>query len=223
MRDRDSLEELQRMGVPDAKVRLTADAVLTLAQQKKEQGLALLKKFGAAEGKSLVGISVRNWQSEENYLRELAQAADILIVERDVQIVLLPLQYPVDAHACKKVQQYMQHKDAAIILDAPCDTEQFLSVMGNLSLLIGMRLHALIFSAVMEVPFIAMSYDPKIDSFVKEAEGDSVGAINDFTATDIVALADKLFAGDDKCTQRLENLRSKALEKFQLAFALLRK
>ena len=43
--------------------------------------------------------------------------------------------------------------------------------MGNFQLLIGMRLHALIFAAVMERPFVAISYDAKIDGFVKDING----------------------------------------------------
>jgi polysaccharide pyruvyl transferase WcaK-like protein len=41
-----------------------------------------------------------------------------------------------------------------------------LSVVGNLDLLVGARLHSLIYSAVMDVPMIGVSYDPKIDSFL---------------------------------------------------------
>lgn len=42
-----------------------------------------------------------------------------------------------------------------------------MSLIGNLDLLIGIRLHALIFAALMHVPFIGISYDPKINSFLQ--------------------------------------------------------
>ena len=149
----------------------------------------------------------------------MAKAADALVEQNNVQIVLLPLQYPADVTACRKLQQFM--KEDAVILDAAFDTEQFLALMGNFSLLIGMRLHALIFAAVMEVPFIALSYDPKIDGFVKEVEGTNIGAIEIFVSEDLVIAAQNVLKLENISNERLIQLREKALENSQLAFALL--
>ena len=220
VRDTDSLLELERIGVDSEKVRLTADAVLTLAQADKEQGLELLQGFNVSQDKKVVAISVRSWGSSNKYLQELAKAADALAIQNEVQIVLLPLQYPADVAACKKLQQFMEQD--AIILDAAFDTEQFLALMGNFSLLIGMRLHALIFAAVMEVPFIALSYDPKIDGFVKEINGTNIGAIEKFAADDLIIAAQKTLEFENTGNERLVQLRTKALENSQLAFELLK-
>ena len=221
VRDTDSLDELRRLGVTDTKIRLTADAVLTLAQGNKEQGLNLLEKFGLGQNKPIVAISVRSWGSSDKYLQEMAKAADVLSLENDAQIALLPLQYPADVVACKKLQQFMKRE--AVILDAAFDTEQFLGLMGNFSLLIGMRLHALIFAAVMETPFIALSYDPKIDGFVKEVAGTNIGAIDNFAAEALVKATKAILKNDNNSNERLEQLREKALQNTQLAFELLRR
>lgn len=222
VRDTDSLEELARIGVVLEKVRLTADAVLTLAQAEKEQGLHLLQKFNVSKDKKLVAISVRSWGSSDKYLQEMAKAADALVKQSDVQIVLLPLQYPADVRACKKLQQFMKQEDV-VILDAAFDTEQFLALMGNFSLLIGMRLHALIFAAVMETPFIALSYDPKIDGFVKEVAGTNIGAIENFASEELVAESQKMLEIGNTGNECLARLRAKALENSQLAFELLKR
>lgn len=221
VRDADSLEELRRMGIPEQKVVLTADAVLTLPQAEKEQGRLLLSSFDVPIGKKLIAVSVRKWQEEERYLKELAAAADVLIEKYDAHVVLLPLQYPADVGACRKMQQYIKNSAGCTVLDAACDTEMFLSLIGNFSLLIGMRLHALIFAAVMHVPFVGVSYDPKIDGFIKEVGGISAGQINRLAAPDVVAAVEKAADSDDESWRRLEVLRSKAMENISMAFSLL--
>ncbi len=42
-----------------------------------------------------------------------------------------------------------------------------LSIIGNMDLLVGVRLHSLIYAAIMGVPLIGISYDPKCTAFLK--------------------------------------------------------
>ncbi|WP_405380728.1 polysaccharide pyruvyl transferase CsaB [Phascolarctobacterium sp.] len=223
VRDRDSLYELRRIGIPAEKVQLTADAVLTLPQESKEQGAQLLERFHVPPKKMLVALSVRKWQEDDRYLLELAKAADKLCMEYDAHIVLLPLQYPVDVEPCQRLQHFMVHKDESTILAADCDTEQFLSLMGNFDLLIGMRLHALIFAAVMELPFVAVSYDPKIDGFVKDINGITAGSVDNLQAAQVVAAVKQALARGGSCRGMLDKLRAKAMANAEQAMALLTK
>lgn len=221
VRDQDSLYELRRIGVPAEKVQLTADSVLTLPQESKEKGLELLQQFGVPQDKMLIAISVRKWQEDDKYLLELAKAADILAKEYKAHIVLLPLQYPVDVAACNRLQHFMRRKADSTVLETGCDTEQFLSLMGNFNLLIGMRLHALIFAAVMELPFVAVSYDPKIDGFVKDINGISAGAVETLQAAQVVSSARKALASANAAHGLLDTLRAKAFLNAKEAFDLL--
>ena len=223
VRDQDSLYELRHIGIPAEKVQLTADAVLTLPQEGREQGRQLLNEYRVPRDKMLIAISVRKWQEDDRYLLELAKAADILSCEYDAHVVILPLQYPVDVAACERLQHFMVHKECSTVLKADCDTEQFLSLMGNFQLLIGMRLHALIFAAVMERPFVAVSYDPKIDGFVKDINGVTAGSVANLQSTQVVAAAKKALAPATYCRGRLNKLRSKAMLNAKQALALLTK
>ena len=222
VRDQDSLYELRRIGIPAEKVQLTADAVLTLPPEGLEQGRKLLEKFQVPQDKMLLAVSVRKWQDDDRYLLELAKAADSLSEEFGAHVVLLPLQYPVDVEACARLQHFMVHKDNSTVLAADCDTEQFLSLMGNFDLLIGMRLHALIFAAVMELPFAAVSYDPKIDGFVKDIDGLTAGRVESLQAAQVVAAA-KQALSRGCCGDRLQKLRAKAMLNARQALALLTK
>ena len=63
---------------------------------------------------------------------------------------------------------------------------ELLSLVGNMDLLLGIRLHALIFAGVMGVPMIGLSYDPKIDRFLASVGEDSVGSLESVTVEAIL-------------------------------------
>ena len=47
--------------------------------------------------------------------------------------------------------------------------------------MVGVRLHSLIYSAVMGIPMIGISYDPKVDSFLASIQQPTLCDIQDFT------------------------------------------
>lgn len=223
VRDKDSLYELKRIGVPEEKVLLTADAVMTLPQEDREAGAKLLRDFSVPQNKMLVGISVRKWQDDDRYLLELAKAADMLAAKYSAHIVLLPLQYPVDVAACSRLRDLMARKSDSTVLEADCSTEEFLSLTGNFDILLGMRLHALIFAAVMDIPFAAVSYDPKVDGFIKDINGVCAGRVDRLEAGQIVAAAEKAMTRQTKGKSLLQELQKKSMLNAEQAFSLLRK
>ena len=55
-----------------------------------------------------------------------------------------------------------------------------MSIIGNVDILVGVRLHALIHAAIMGVPMIGVSYDPKINSFLHSVGMKAMCSIYDF-------------------------------------------
>ena len=175
VRDEGSRQELRDLGISRPPIRVTADPVLSLQPVSLTAGSEKIAKTGLSLEKPLVGISVRDWHDCDGFSKELAGVADRLSVEHDAQIVFLSMQSPEDVRAAQLVIEKMH--SPALVLNGSLDTRELLSMIGNLDLLLGVRLHALIFAAVMDVPMVGISYDPKIERFLQmigEPETESI-------------------------------------------------
>ncbi|HBT71457.1 MAG TPA: polysaccharide pyruvyl transferase CsaB, partial [Lysinibacillus sp.] len=111
---------------------------------------------------SYISVSVRDWPSAIAYKEKIAHSLDELVRQGE-QIVFLPMHGEHDLKTSQEVAALMKEK--SLIAPADLSIEEKIAVIGQSQLLIGMRLHSLIFSAIYATPFIAISYDPKIDAF----------------------------------------------------------
>lgn len=57
-----------------------------------------------------------------------------------------------------------------------------LSIIGCMDLLVGVRLHSLIYAAIMGVPLIGISYDPKCTAFLNSVGLDKLSTRDGYTA-----------------------------------------
>lgn len=183
VRDRESAEFLQSLGVQRSRIKLTADVVFLLDKMPLDDGRVLLNRYGVGTATAgLVGVAVRSWEGDRHF-GALVDALD-QIADQGKQLLLIPFQYPGDMACARKLQRALRHPSK--ILEQACDTGEMLSVIGNLDCLIGMRLHSLIFAAVMGVPFVALEYDPKVRGFVESVGGSSAGYLNTLTTDSIL-------------------------------------
>ena len=225
VRDEDSAEELARMGVPAAKVEVTADSVLTLNPASKLDGKEILAKAGLDPYKPIIGISVRDWPENQRCLQQLAVALGNLSERYHAQIAVLPLQMSMDLKSSQMLVEYLpKTRNRVVLVKGNYSTEEFLSIVGSFRLLIGMRLHALIFAAVMRVPLMAISYDPKVDSFVKAIGAQAVGTVQTLESAKVEKAAEELW-GNELILQeeRIAAMRKLAQSNAVKAFELLQR
>ncbi|MFA4858634.1 MAG: WecB/TagA/CpsF family glycosyltransferase, partial [Candidatus Margulisiibacteriota bacterium] len=108
-----------------------------------------------------IGIAARTPLKNGKWLaHNLAAAADQLIESHRAQISFLPMQ-PRDLTFINQIQKHMKNPSRIIKLDM----ENLFSKIRGLDLLLGIRLHALIFAALSGIPCIALAYDPKVAAF----------------------------------------------------------
>lgn len=225
VRDEESKSELVRLGIPEEQVHVTADAVLSLDTVSRFKGMDILKKAGLDLEKPVIGVSVRHWEDDKLCLQELGKALHRIGEDQGAQVVLLPLQNPVDIPVCDDLSFYIPDipQSKVVLLHDKYTTEEFLSIIANFKLLVGMRLHALVFAAVMQVPFLAISYDPKVDAFVKAVDGVLAGTISSLREEDVVREAKKLWDDPlEKQKERLDALRQLSQSNVEQALSLLK-
>ena len=165
VRDDGSLDDLKSMGFASDSIHVTSDAVFSLPEAGKKKVSGCWKKWGwilPTGG----GLCLRHWKGEKRFIREFARTADRLKEQFQAQIVFVPLQFPADGELSAQVAETMENRQDVFILDQKFSTQEYQDLISSFHLLIGMRLHALVFAAINDVPFMAISYDPKVDRFV---------------------------------------------------------
>ncbi|MEW5935139.1 MAG: polysaccharide pyruvyl transferase family protein, partial [Bacillota bacterium] len=94
----------------------------------------------------------------------------------------------------------------------------------ELDLVIGMRLHALIFAVAAGVPVVGVSYDPKVESFLAEVGCPQAGTPSHLDADRLVELATRVLNDGDlhrSIGQKASLLRDLAWENARATVQLL--
>jgi polysaccharide pyruvyl transferase CsaB len=180
VRDAASAELLSEIGLPAERVTVTADPVLRIKKADLTAGRAILEGegFRPEAGAPLVGFAVRERKLDSEFMEELRLSIRRLRREHGAQILLIPFHYSEDMPVIEALEEQLSGEVLAIRHKHL--THEMLSIIGNVDVLVGVRLHALIYAAVMDVPMIAVSYDPKINSFMHALDMKALSAVYDF-------------------------------------------
>ncbi len=159
VRDEDSLNYLQKMGLKK-EINLSADPVFLLEKSSEDLRRGLWEKLGLDFKRKLILVSLRPWSDQE---RVLAASAEFL---NDFDPNLYQIKYLTFHKGEDDLLLEGQPSKDDLIKD-DLEPEEAASLIGGADLVLGMRLHSLILAAAQEVPFIAISYDPKVDALDK--------------------------------------------------------
>jgi polysaccharide pyruvyl transferase CsaB len=149
--------------VPGVRVERTADPVFLF--ESGGEPLDLAAEGLAGDDAPLVVVSVRKWQAAEATTAALAAVVDRLAGKYGARVAFLPLGGPSDAEVSTAIIRRCA-STPVLLPDYPLG--QAAQVIERASLVIGMRLHALVIAARLGVPFLALPYDPKVTSLCED-------------------------------------------------------
>jgi polysaccharide pyruvyl transferase CsaB len=167
VRDEGSKHVLEHVGV-DTEITVTADPALLLRPGVFTR--MRLVREGIPNHARLVGVSVREpgraaeFLDEDGYYDLLAVVSDFLVHRLDAHVVFLPMERN-DLRHSHSVLSRMTDPARGRVLHGPFQPGEVLGLMDHLDLVVGMRLHLLIFAAMAGVPFLPLPYAGKVFDF----------------------------------------------------------
>ncbi|MFD6693949.1 polysaccharide pyruvyl transferase family protein [Micromonospora aurantiaca (nom. illeg.)] len=164
VRDQESRMVLEEAGLVNP-ITVTADPAFLLEPEEFPQ--QWLREEGVPAGSRLVGLSVREpgraaeRLDVDGYHRLLAQIGDFLVHRIDAYVLFVPMERD-DIRHSHGVLSHMTAADRGRILHGDYRPAQILGLMRHFDLAVGMRLHFLIFAAMMGTPFLPLPYAGKV-------------------------------------------------------------
>lgn len=209
LRDSNSMQELVNMGL-QKEVCVTADPAFSLqANDIKTKNSYFI-------------VSVRKWKKlPADFETTIAEICKNVKQKHNLTPVFVPMQSKLDSDLCTKIAKLCDGE----VKSNFANIGDMLGYFKNSSFVLGMRLHALIYSLSMGVPVIPLSYDPKIDAIIKEWGCKDFSAQN-FDRKEVLLQIDELVSDREGLSQKIaattKNIKEKTVLDAKTATELLK-
>lgn len=221
-RDRDRLVEY---GVPAEKITEAADLAWTLDAVLADFGENCLQELGLDLSDPLVGVNINNEQhmtaQEPLFFEKLAKCLDTLIEKHHVRIVFFCNEIregeSFDKAASQNVLVSMKHRDKALLVpNHYWSPQQMLSLIACCRVVISTRYHFCLFSALQNVPFIALKRSDKVKDLCWDMNwpyGVPLKNLNDSTLLDMFSDIEQMrLSLCESLQQQTEKMQKRALK-----------
>lgn len=190
LRDERSVEVLNNMGVTEPPITVTSDPSVSIMPQ----GIERVKEIFNNERidlKPYFVISIREWKNK-NIASEVAKAADYISKTYGLTPVFIPMQNPNDISISIECIKQMSQK--GYMIKGDYSFTDVMTIASKATLVIGMRLHLLMYGANVAVPVIGLVYDPKITAYLDYLQQSFTIDTRMVTSKKICEMADEIFS-----------------------------
>ncbi|MBN8550561.1 MAG: polysaccharide pyruvyl transferase family protein, partial [Deltaproteobacteria bacterium] len=178
VRDQNSYDLLRNIGVVDQPILITADAALTMRPASEERVQSIMQSLGFNPGEQILGINVsayldswsgakREPMGKEKFLATYSSALNRVLAQLGVPVLFVSTQYhdvPLTLELMKRVTVPVKTRH---ISNREYSHYDIMGVLGRLSLLFGMRLHATILASAGLTPVLALPHQPKVSHYFR--------------------------------------------------------
>lgn len=216
VRDIESFNLLRECGVTHDRIVLTADAAICVQGSSKAEAQKIIAQHGLPAGEEILAINISKyidtWANKES--GSMGKEAFVAIVTRALKEVVDKIAVPIafictQHHDVPLTREIMERTETtqkkAIFTNIEYNHYQIKALLSEMSLLLGMRLHATILATASFTPAVALPHQPKVSHYFNRLGlSDCVLEFDGFSAE---ALSSKLLEAWEKRVETRNRLK----------------
>ena len=183
LRDSVSAELLSEIGVNKPEIILAADPAVSLSPVDPYIVNKAFAKIGIPKDSKKIIFCIRPWDGFTDY-SPIVKAAEYAYSRYGLISLFLPMEYPRDVNIGSELVSMIKTPAYASREHHPI--EELRGMLAEAELVIGMRLHSLIFAASSGTPIVGLSYDVKVDSFIKDSGAKHLVRLESLSAESLI-------------------------------------
>lgn len=224
LRDELSYKELRRIGVDNENVHITADPAITLNAVSEAEIKKLFDEYKIPADGRYMAVSVRSWHKNDKLFEaKISTICDYVYEKYNMSVIFITMRPSEDLTISQNILHRMSHK--AYIIETEQSAEKLMGIISKCELVIGMRLHSLIYATTMCTPLIGLLYDPKIKGFLDYINQNMLTDASDIDSDFIIKSIENIINNKEEIRQNLikhkEVLCEKAISNAEMTVKLL--
>lgn len=169
--------------------------------------------------------SLRGQKEYAHLKKVIAQAADHLVAMLKAQVIFVPMRCAGsnvdpgqdDEQVSKEIIDLMEFKENAFVINGDYSPKELKAFFGQMDLVIGMRMHSLIFASMMGVPIIGIELSPKFSPFLKLiGQDECLMPVENINFSNLLDKISRVLSRGKEIREEL-NSRKKALQELALS------
>ena len=213
LRDDKCRQELEQMGVTKPEIHVTADPALLITPADDAVSQGMMLSLGLEEGREYAMFVLRPWHNFNAHIDDLVSAAEYLNHVRGMMPVFFALEPDRDVPAIEKIRSRLSCQ--SLLLTPPDSDAKMIRLFRRMSIVISMRLHALVFAAGQGVPLLGLVYDPKVDGFLEYLGQKNYMSFDSISSEQLQQMIEQTLQGGVPAPEQVERLRQLAAQNEQ--------